>query len=102
MATNIVRRDDEPTATCGTSAKRYANGYFDALDVESGSYAPINTLQRETAYLVGDIVQHSGLNSKFYLKCTTAGTTAVAGSAPSFSGVTGGDTVTDGTAVWTV
>jgi len=102
MSGNIVPRSDVGTESIGTSTKRWAEGHFKKLNVVNGSNSPVNTLQRSTAYALGDVVTCDGLNAKFYLKCTTAGTTAVAGSAPSFSGVTGGDTVTDGTAVWTV
>ena len=71
-----------------------------AANVRAADKAPINTLQRSTAYAVGDILYTSELHAKFFLKCTTAGTTDT--TAPSFSGVGSGDTVTDGTAKFTV
>ncbi len=46
----------------------------------------INTLQRNTAYSVGDIVYSATLGTRYYLECTVAGTTGA--TEPSFT--TGG------------
>jgi microcystin-dependent protein len=70
------------------------------VDVRSGSVAPVNTLQRSTAYSVDDIVYTSALNAKYYLLCVTAGTTSA--TMPSFSGAGSNTEVTDGTVVWRV
>ena len=72
----------------------------DLVDVKSGSDTAVNTLQRETAYNVDDIVYTSALNAKYYLLCVTAGTTA--STLPSFSGATSNAQITDGTVVWRV
>lgn len=69
-------------------------------DISNVNKAPINTLQRDTEYAVGDVLYTSELHAKFFLKCTTAGTTDE--TAPDFTGVGSGDTVTDGTAEFTV
>ena len=69
-------------------------------DISNTNKAPINTLQRDTEYAVGDVLYTSELHAKFFLKCTTAGTTGE--TEPDFTGVGGGDTVTDGTAEFTV
>lgn len=100
MATkNIV-----PRATgeggIGTAVKRWLIGFFNSLDVDNGAKAPVNTLQRSTAYALNDVAFHSGIDAKYFLKCTTAGTTGAA--LPDFTGVTSDSTVTDGTVVWTV
>lgn len=100
MATkNIV-----PRATgeggIGTSIKRWLCGFFNSLDVANGTNAPVNTLQRSTTYALNDVAFYSGIDAKYFLKCTTAGTTD--STVPSFTGVTSGSTVTDGTVVWTV
>ena len=71
-----------------------------SVNVESGSVAPVNTLQRSTAYSVDDIVYTSALNAKYYLLCVTAGTTA--STLPSFSGAMSNTQITDGTVVWRV
>ena len=70
------------------------------VDVRSGSVAPVNTLQRSTAYSVDDIVYTSALNAKYYLLCVTAGTTSA--TMPSLSGAGSNTEVTDGTVVWRV
>ena len=70
------------------------------VDVKSGSIAPVNTLQRSTAYSVDDIVYTSALNAKYYLLCVTAGTTDA--TLPSFSGAGSNTEITDGTVVWRV
>ena len=72
----------------------------DLVDVKSGSNTAVNTLQRETAYNVDDIVYTSELNARYYLLCVTAGTTA--STLPSFSGATSNAQITDGTVVWRV
>ena len=99
MAGNLAPRGDN-ISTVGTLIKRYIKGFFYAVDVKSGVNAPIKTLQRSTAYVIGDVVTTDALHAKYYLKCTTAGTTG--SSEPSFTGATSNSTVTDGTAVWTV
>lgn len=55
----------------------------------------IKLLQRGTAYSLNDIVNYDGKT----LKCTTAGTTAT--TKPDVSALDVGDTLPDGTAVWT-
>lgn len=70
------------------------------VNVRSGSVAPVNTLQRSTAYSVGDIVYTSALNAKYYLLCVTAGTTSA--TMPSLRGAGSNTEVTDGTVVWRV
>ena len=71
-----------------------------SVNVKSGSVAPVNTLQRSTAYSVDDIVYTSALNAKYYLLCVTAGTTSSV--LPSLTNIAGGDVITDGTAEWEV
>ena len=55
--------------------------------------------QNNTTYAVGDIAFSAALPSNLVLVCTTAGTTAA--TEPDMRGAVIGDTVTDGTAVWT-
>ena len=100
MARNIVPPDGVNNLTVGTRIKRWLKGFFAGLDVSNGANAPVNTLQRSTTYAVGDVVQSDAVHAKYFLKCTTAGTTG--STDPDFTGVTSGSTVTDGTAVWTV
>ena len=100
MTRNAVPRDGDTTATCGTALKRWYKGFFNNVDADAGNKSAITTLQRSTAYAVGDILYTGELHAKYFLKCTTAGTTG--STEPSFSGVVSGDTVTDGTAVFTV
>lgn len=62
-----------------------------------------NQLQRNTAYLVGDIAYSSKLPSWAYLECTTAGTTGA--SEPNFSSVSTSMAIadmTDGNVHWRV
>ena len=99
MAGNLVPRGDN-LSSIGTAIKRYITGFFYKLDVKSGANAPVKTLQRETAYVIGDVVTTDALHAKYFLKCTTAGTTG--SSEPSFAGATSNSTVSDGTVVWTV
>ena len=56
----------------------------------------IKLLQRNTAYVLDDIVNYDGIT----LKCTTAGTTNT--TKPSISSLAVGSTYTDGTCVWTI
>ena len=57
--------------------------------------------QDNTAYAIDDIVYISSLGMKYHLECTTAGITAT--TAPVITPpVTAGQTITDGTVVWTV
>ena len=63
-------------------------------------FAGLNMLQRNKAYAVGDIAYSPNLPSWAYLECVTAGTTG--DTEPSFSDITGGGTVADGTSVWIV
>lgn len=70
------------------------------VNVRSGRFAPVNTLQRSTAYAVDDIVYTSALNAKYYLLCVTAGTTSA--TMPSLRGAGSNTEVTDGTVVWRV
>lgn len=100
MARNLVPPDGVNNLTIGTKVKRWLKGFFAGLDVANGANAPVNTLQRSTTYAVGDVVQSDAVHAKYFLKCTTAGTTG--STDPDFTGVTSGSTVTDGTAVWTV
>ena len=56
---------------------------------------------RSKAYNVGDTSTLVGIPAGYFLECTTAGTTAT--NAPTFpQPVTAGQTITDGTVVWTV
>ena len=57
-------------------------------------------VKRNTTYAVGDCASATGLPSWAYLECVTAGTTDE--SEPDFSGVTSGDKVTYGTAVFII
>ena len=100
MAKNIVPPDGVNNLTIGTKVKRWLKGFFTSLDVDNGDKSPVHTLQREKTYAVGDVTFHSGINARYYLKCTTAGTTD--STEPNFASVTSGSTVTDGTVVWTV
>ena len=101
MARNIVPPDGEHSLTVGTKVKRWLNGFFgSSVDVANGANAPVNSLQRSTAYAAGDIVQSDLVHAKYRLVCTTAGTTGATD--PNFAGVSVGGTVTDGTAVWTL
>lgn len=98
MARNIVPPDGVNNLTVGTKVKRWLKGFFGGLDVANGANAPVNSLQRSTAYASGDIVQSDLVHAKYRLVCTTAGTTGATD--PNFAGVGVGETVTDGTAVW--
>jgi len=100
MARNIVPPDGVNSLTVGTKVKRWLKGFFGGLDVANGANAPVNSLQRSTAYAAGDIVQSDLVHAKYRLVCTTAGTTGETD--PNFAGVGVGGTVTDGTAVWTL
>lgn len=53
-----------------------------------------------TAYALGDLRRASGLPNLWFLECTTAGTSG-SGDLTIPSNVADGDTITDGTAVWT-
>lgn len=55
-----------------------------------------NILQRSTAYILNQWVYRGNI----YLKCTVAGTTA--STSLNLTGVSVGDTLTDGTVTWTV
>lgn len=57
-------------------------------------------LQRSKAYILGDIAYSGKLPSYLHLECTKAGTTAA--TEPTITGKVEGNTITDGTAVWTV
>ena len=100
MARNIVPPDGVNSLTVGTKVKRWLKGFFGSVDVANGANAPVNSLQRSTAYAAGDIVQSDLVHAKYRLVCTTAGTTGTTD--PNFAGVGVGGTVTDGTAVWTL
>jgi hypothetical protein len=67
---------------------------------EEVSMLPRNILLRNETVTLGDIRYTSKIKSNLFLECTTAGTTS--STAVSFTGVTEGDTVTDGTVVWAV
>lgn len=56
--------------------------------------------QRETAYALKDVVYLPSLGAKFYLECTTSGTTPNTDLTVTSPAV--GNTVTDGTVVWTI
>ena len=100
MARNIVPPDGVNNLTVGTKVKRWLKGFFGSVDVANGANAPVNSLQRSTEYAAGDIVQSDLVHAKYRLVCTTAGTTGATD--PNFAGVGVGETVTDGTAVWTL
>lgn len=55
---------------------------------------------RETAFSLGDTARLPGLPVTMYLECTTPGTTGA--TAPVITTVTEGQTISDGTVVWTV
>lgn len=55
---------------------------------------------RSKAYNVGDTSTLVGIPAGYFLECTTAGTTATI--APVITTVTEGQTITDGTVVWTI
>jgi hypothetical protein len=57
--------------------------------------------QPSTPYALGDTATADGLPTAWFLECTTAGTTN-AGAITIPSPLTEGDTISDGTAVWTV
>jgi hypothetical protein len=67
---------------------------------EEVSMIPRNILLRNQAVTLGDIRCTSKIKSNLFLECTTAGTTG--STLPSFANVGEGDTVTDGTVVWSV
>lgn len=83
-----------------------------SADIKTASYsiiqdsAPIGIadtymVKRNTAYAVGDTVTVPGLPIGMYLECTTGGTTGA--TAPVISPpVTEGDTISDGTVIWTI
>lgn len=67
----------------------------------NGNTIHSNTVNRNTAYTVGAIVQHPDIPAGTFLRCTTAGTTAAA--APAFSPKAEvGTTYTDGGVTWTL
>lgn len=96
---NIAPRADGE-GYIGTSEKRWLGGNYKSLDIQNGSFSPLNTLQRETAYSLGDVVHSNSVNEKYFLKCTTAGTTGA--EEPDLSGATSNAVITDGTAQFTV
>lgn len=55
---------------------------------------------RSTTYNVGDTSTLAGIPAGYFLECTTAGSTGA--TAPVVTTVTEGQTITDGTVVWTV
>ena len=100
MATENIHPRGYKEGNIGLKFLRWLCGYFAKLDVDNGNKSPVHTLQRETTYALNDVTFHSGINARYFLKCTTAGTTGSV--EPDFSGVTSDSTVTDGTVVWTV
>lgn len=56
--------------------------------------------QPDTEYAIGDMVKTPSISSQYCLVCTTAGTSGA--NEPTYSDVSIGDTVTDGTVTWTV
>lgn len=100
MATENIHPRADKEGYIGLGFLRWLGGCFVTLNVDNGNKAPLHTLQRETTYALNDVAFHSGINARYFLKCTTAGTTGSV--EPDFSGVTSNSTVTDGTVVWTV
>lgn len=60
----------------------------------------IPILKRNTQYTLGDLAVTPGLPSWAYLECTTPGTTATL--SPNYTNLEEGDTITDGTSIFTV
>ena len=66
-----------------------------------GNYIGFMLRQPDTAYAVGSVVYTESLGAAMYLECTTAGTTGA--TAPVITPpVSAGQTINDGTVVWTV
>ena len=84
----------------------YAKQAYDtantALTIAQGAVSldNIGYHKESTAYTAGLLVGAVGLTPGLVLLCTTAGTTA--STSPTWSNYSFGDSVTDGTAVWTV
>lgn len=76
---------------------RLAHAEVSAVTVARPDGEGAGTWAATTAYSLGDFIEPTTPNTRFY-KCTTAGTSA--GTEPTWPTTTGG-TVTDGTAVWT-
>lgn len=101
MATrNIVPRGNGE-GQLGTAEKHWAKLFVDAIHegANLGNNASLGYRQPNEIVTAGTIRYHQSLPTGYYLECTTAGTTSAGEITPSS---TIGDTVSDGTVVWTV
>lgn len=101
MATRAIVPRGDNEGSLGIDEKRWGEAYFGKVDIANGSNSPINTVQRNHVYKLGDVVYSSDMNAKYYLKCIKAGFTDTT-TAPDFSTLENGNTITDGSVVWKV
>ena len=89
------------SATAAYNSQVAAAGSANEAAQSAAEAAGINYLVRKnnTTYTAGVVAFYQTIPSPLVLECTTAGTTAA--TAPDFSGAAEGDTITDGTVVWT-
>ncbi len=76
------------------------NGTASSADFILNNNASLGYRQQNKLYSVNDITYHNLLPTGWYLECTTAGTSS--SSELTISNPAIGDTVTDGTVVWTI
>lgn len=86
--------DDNPT-----TQQDYQNAVRNWVAAE-GNLVDCVLWQPTTAYAVGNMVKTPSLPSQYCLICTTAGTSG--NSEPTYTGVSVGDSVTDGSVTWKV
>lgn len=91
---------EQDTDTTYPAVTYLENGLMLADDKKMLDYIVNTYWKPSTAYALGDTANHYALPPSYYLECTTPGTTGA--TAPVISSVTAGDTITDGSVVWTV
>ena len=91
---------EQDTDTTYPAVTYLENGLMLADDKKMLDYIVNTYWKPSTAYAVGATANHYALPPSYYLECTTPGTTGA--TAPVITSVTAGDTITDGSVVWTV
>lgn len=98
--TDIRNKIDTDISSHNTSTSAHTDIRNKIQTVQQNASLFMLPVKRKTTYAVGDCASATGLPSWAYLECVTAGTTDE--SEPDFSGVTSGDKVTYGTAVFII